>query len=243
MASGVGFDSLCFKDASGTATPAVIHASIKAGAQKARAEGAHPPAYARDRGNVGAGVQGGARRRRGRNRSVDGARVRRRQPAGHRHHVARAARNGLRPGSRHRQGAGGREGIAGMHGQVRAAPRRPPGRAADSLGAHAGRRADRQHADAAQDEDVQQVPTDPRARWATACAAAASEPRSRRCRSSTSSRPSTTASTATGSGSPKATARWCWATSARRRCRRTRRSSPSPPSSSNSNPPPKTRGR
>jgi pyruvate carboxylase subunit B len=33
MASGVGFDSLCFKDASGTATPAVIYASIK-GARK-----------------------------------------------------------------------------------------------------------------------------------------------------------------------------------------------------------------
>ena len=34
MASGVGFDSLCFKDASGTATPAVIHESIKEARKK-----------------------------------------------------------------------------------------------------------------------------------------------------------------------------------------------------------------
>ena len=34
LASGVGFDSLCFKDASGTATPAVIYDSIKAARRK-----------------------------------------------------------------------------------------------------------------------------------------------------------------------------------------------------------------
>ena len=34
MASGVGFDSLCFKDASGTATPAVIYESIKQARKK-----------------------------------------------------------------------------------------------------------------------------------------------------------------------------------------------------------------
>jgi pyruvate carboxylase subunit B len=34
MDSGVGFDSLCFKDASGTATPAVIHESIRAARKK-----------------------------------------------------------------------------------------------------------------------------------------------------------------------------------------------------------------
>ena len=154
MASGVGFDSLCFKDASGTATPAVIYESIKQARKKLgpkvhirlhthETAGTSVLAYkeALDAGADGidlsmAPLSGGAS-----------------QPDIVTMWHA-LARNGLRPGTGHRQGAGSREGIPGMHGQVRAAPRRPPGRAADSLGAHAGRRSDRQHADAAQDENI-----------------------------------------------------------------------------------------
>ena len=68
--SGVGFDLLCFKDASGTATPAVIHESIKE-ARKKLGPKVHIRLHTHETAGTSApDLEGGARRRGGRNRSA-----------------------------------------------------------------------------------------------------------------------------------------------------------------------------